>query len=130
MLIWFIITITIIIIIIIIIIVVFIIIIIIIVISLVIRYILFLELRLEFKIWNEGELFLSFKELNLFNPLDLRSGQHLISPYSYTTESFIKITRIKEMIAYLRGSDCQTNSPCQSQRKWIEKIYGEYGHWC
>ena len=72
MLIWFIITITIIIIIIIIIIVVFIIIIIIIVISLVIRYILFLELRLEFKIWNEGELFLSFIELNLLNPLDLK----------------------------------------------------------
>ena len=99
-----------------------IVVVIIIVISLVIRYILFLELKLEVKIWNEGELFLSFIELNLFNPLDLRSGQHLISPYSYTTESFIKITRIKEMIAYLRGSDCQTNSPCQSQRKWIEKI--------
>ena len=113
-LIWFIITITIIIIIII------IIVVIIIIISLVIRYILFLELRLEFKIWNEGELFLSFIELNLLNPLDLRSGQH--SPYSNITESFIKITRIKEMITNLRGFDCQTNSPCQSQRKWIEEI--------
>ena len=36
----------------------------------------------------------------------LKSDQHLISPYSYTAESFIKIMRIKEMIANLRSFDC------------------------
>ena len=36
-----------------------------------------------------------------------KSDQHLISPYSYTAESFIKIMRIKEMIANLRSFDCK-----------------------
>ena len=36
-------------------------------------------------------------------------------------ESFTKITRIKEMITTYRSFDCQTNSPCQYERKCIEK---------
>ena len=36
------------------------------------------------------------------NPLNTKSDQHLISPYSNTAESFIKIMRMKEMIANLR----------------------------
>ena len=36
-------------------------------------------------------------------------------------ELFIKIMRIKEMIATHRSFDCQTNSPCQYERKCIEK---------
>ena len=45
----------------------------------------------------------------------------MISPYSNTAESFIRIMRIKEMIANLKRYDCKTNSPCQYQRKCIAK---------
>ena len=34
----------------------------------------------------------------MFNPLALRSDQHLISPYNFTPESNIKVMGIKEMI--------------------------------
>ena len=33
------------------------------------------------------------------------SDQHLLSPYGNTADSFIEITRIKEMIVNLRGFD-------------------------
>ena len=39
----------------------------------------------------------------LLNPLNPKSDQNLISPYSNIAESFTKIMRIKEMIAKLRG---------------------------
>ena len=56
-----------------------------------------------------------------FIPLNPRSGQHLISSYRNTAEPFIKIMRIKEMTANLRSFDLQINSPCQYQKKHIEK---------
>ena len=34
----------------------------------------------------------------LFNPLTLKSDQHLISPYNITPESNIKVMKIKEVI--------------------------------
>ena len=34
----------------------------------------------------------------LFNPLTLKSDQHLISPYNITLKSPIKVMRVKEMI--------------------------------
>ena len=34
----------------------------------------------------------------LFNPLTLKSDQHLISPYNITPKSPIKVMRVKEMI--------------------------------
>ena len=37
---------------------------------------------------------------------NLKSDQHVISPYSDTAESFIKIRRVKEMITNLRIFDC------------------------
>ena len=40
-----------------------------------------------------------------FNLLKPKSGQHLISPYSTTAESFIKVMRMKEMIVNLRCFD-------------------------
>ena len=59
---------------------------------------------------------------NVFlNSLDPKSDQHLISPYSNTAKSFIKIMRIKEMITNTRSFDLQINSPCQYQKKQIEK---------
>ena len=59
---------------------------------------------------------------NVFlNSLDPKSDQHLISPYSNTAKSFIKIMRIKEMITNTRSFDLQINSPCQYQKKYIEK---------
>ena len=56
--------------------------------------------------------------VNLLNP---KSHQHLISPYSNVAELFIKILRKKEVIAKLRSFDCYTNSPCQYQKKGIQK---------
>ena len=35
-------------------------------------------------------------------------------------ESFIKILRIKEMIATQRSFDCSSNSPCQRLKKCME----------
>ena len=58
---------------------------------------------------------------NLLNPLALKSDQHLTSPFSNATESFIKIMRIKKMIANPRTFDYYTNSPCQYQTTSIEK---------
>ena len=40
---------------------------------------------------------------DMVNP---ESDQHLISPYSNMAETFIKITRMKEMIATVRIFDC------------------------
>ena len=55
---------------------------------------------------------------NVFlNSLDPKSDQHLISPYSNTAKSFIKIMQIKEMITNTRSFDLQINSPCQYQKK-------------
>ena len=56
---------------------------------------------------------LSFCPCDTLNPV---SDQHLISPNNNTSESFIKIMRIKEMITNLRSFDCSTNSPSQQQR--------------
>ena len=43
---------------------------------------------------------------DMVNPLNPESDQHLISPYSNMAETFIKITRMKEMIATVRIFDC------------------------
>ena len=56
-----------------------------------------------------------------FIPLNPKRGQHLISSFRNTAEPFIKIMRIKEMTANLRSFDLQINSPCQYQKKHIEK---------
>ena len=56
---------------------------------------------------------LSFCPCDTLNPV---SDQHIISPNNNTSESFIKIMRIKEMITNLRSFDCSTNSPSQQQR--------------
>ena len=58
---------------------------------------------------------------NEASPLNPESDQHLISPYSNISESFIKIMRTKEMIANWRVFDCSTNSLCQYWRKCIEE---------
>ena len=46
----------------------------------------------------------SLMTVNFLNP---KSDQHLISPYSNTTELFIKIVGIKEMITNLRSFGCK-----------------------
>ena len=56
----------------------------------------------------------------------IMSDQHLISPYSKTTVLFIKIMRIKEMVANLRSFDCLTNSPCRYQRKCKRAVWRIY----
>ena len=49
------------------------------------------------------------------NPLYPESDQHLISVYSNTAESFIKITRIKKMITNLRSFDWWNKSPVSNK---------------
>ena len=46
-------------------------------------------------------------EINQFiiNPLTLKSYWHLISPYNITSESNIKVVRIREMITNRRTPD-------------------------
>lgn len=41
----------------------------------------------------------------LLKPLNPRCDQHVISPYMNTSQSFIKMERIKEMITNLRSFD-------------------------
>ena len=55
------------------------------------------------------------------NPLNPKCDQHLISPYSNTAESFIKVMRIKEIITNQRFFDFYSNSPFWNQRKPLEK---------
>ena len=55
------------------------------------------------------------------NTLNLKSDQHLISPYNNTAESLTEIMRIKEMPDNLRSFDLHLNSPCQYQKKHVEK---------
>ena len=44
------------------------------------------------RMWKEFELVCGI------NPLNPKSDQHLISPYNITSESHIKVMRIKEMV--------------------------------
>ena len=67
---------------------------------------------------------------DIFSDMHKFPDQHVTSPDSDTTEPFIKIMRITEMIANARSSDRSTISPCQYQGKFITKEYGEYGYWC
>ena len=53
--------------------------------------------------------------------INLKRDQHLISPYINAAGSFIKIMRMKKVIANLRGFDCYMNSPFQYQRTSVEK---------
>lgn len=64
--------------------------------------------------------------ININNPLNPEIDQPLISPYNHTM-LFIKIVRIKDMIAKLRCFDCEVNSPCQNQRKSTEKSMENIG---
>ena len=55
------------------------------------------------------------------NPLNPKRDQHLLPRYWNTAELFIKIMKIKEMIANLRSFDLKMNFPCQYQKTHIEK---------
>ena len=72
-------------------------------------------------VWFSGEDARRTWWLLTLNPLNPKSDQYLISPYSNTAEPFIKNMRVKEMITKLKNFDCSTNSPSQYQRKCIEK---------
>ena len=54
--------------------------------------------------------------------LDTYKLWHYWELQSATAESFIKITRTKQMIADLRSFDSGMSSPCQYQRKYTEEI--------
>ena len=64
--------------------------------------------------------------ININNPLNPEIDQPLISPYNHTV-LFIKIVRIKDMIANPRCFDCEVNSPCQNQMKSTEKSMENMG---
>lgn len=54
--------------------------------------------------------------------LDTYKLWHYWAQQSTTAESFIKISRTKQMIATLRSFDSGMSSPCQYQRKYTEEI--------
>ena len=58
---------------------------------------------------------------DIFSDMHKFPDQHVTSPDSDTTEPFVKIMRITEMIANARSSDRSTISPCQYQGKFITK---------
>ena len=58
---------------------------------------------------------------DIFSDMHKFPDQHVTSPDGDTTEPFVKIMRISEMIANARSSDCSTISPCQYQGKFITK---------
>ena len=65
------------------------------------------------------------------NTLNLKSDQHLISPYNNTAESLTEIMRIKEMPDNLRK---KLWSPYEFSlsvpKETCREEYGEYGNWC
>ena len=68
-----------------------------------------------------GPFFSYFIPIIFINPSNPKSVQHLISPYNNNAESLTEIMRIKEMPDNLRSFDLQLNSPCQNQKKHVEK---------
>ena len=58
---------------------------------------------------------------DIFSDMHKFPDQHVTSRDSDTTEPFVKIMRITEMIANARSSDCSTISPCQYQGKFTAK---------
>ena len=60
----------------------------------------------DLNIWNVLELMMRvFENLSwTLNPMTPKSYYHLISPYNITTESNIKVMRIREMITKQRSS--------------------------
>ena len=59
------------------------------------------------------------------NPLTPKNYRPLISLYSITLESKVKVMMMKKIIINLRSSDSQPNSPHQYHRNYQEK-WGEY----
>ena len=59
--------------------------------------------------------------------LDTYKLWHYWALQSTTAESFIKISRTKQMIANLRSFDSGMSSPCQYQRKYTEEIKDNLG---
>ena len=71
--------------------------------------------------WRLIDLFFLFYPNHLHEPFKPKSNQHLISPYNNTAESLTEIMRIKKMPDNLRSFDLHMNSPCQNQKKHVEK---------
>ena len=71
--------------------------------------------------WRLIDLFFLFYPNHFHEPFKPKSNQHLISPYNNTAESLTEIMRIKEMPDNLRSFDLHMNSPCQYQKKHVEK---------
>ena len=66
----------------------------------------------------------------MFNPLILKSDQHLISPYNINPDSNIKIIGIKEMITNLRRSWLLNKFFLSATLEMYREQYGEYTYWC
>ena len=66
----------------------------------------------------------------MFNPLILKSDQHLISPNNISPDSNIKIIGIKEMITNLRRSWLLSKFFLSAPLEMYREQYGEYAYWC
>lgn len=53
-------------------------------------------------------------------PLNPKSDLHSVTPNSITSQSNIKVMRVKETIKNEDAFDFLTNSPCQYHRKYME----------
>ena len=63
------------------------------------------------------------------NPLTPKSDYHLISPYHITLESYIKVTRIKEMINNLGIFWLLDKFSLSAPYKKYWQQYEEYAYW-
>ena len=66
--------------------------------------------------------------VSTFNPLTLKSDQHLISPYNITPESHIK--RIKKVITNQRLSWLLNSFSVSAPLELYREHYGECAYWC
>ena len=63
------------------------------------------------------------------NPLTLKSDQHLISPYNITSEAYIKVKRMNEMITNYRNSWFLNKFSLTAPKEMYGERYGKYAYW-
>ena len=61
--------------------------------------------------------------------LTLKNDWNLISPYNITSESHIKVMRIKEMITNWKSSWLLNKFSLSAPQEMYKQQYGEYTYW-
>ena len=68
--------------------------------------------------------------ISYVNPLNPKSDQHQISPYNITSESDIKVMRIKEMVAKEGTFWLAKKFSLSAPYEMYKEQCGEYAYWC